>query len=375
MTQIRVNIRHRVQNAAIRNEKRNGRDVIIVPSATLPDDVIMNGIKYPADVIEAGYKTLERTPAPLGHPRINGAYINANDPESINGFWVGAWNESVRRENGRVLLDKVIDVERAQSTEGGKALLEAINKGDPIHTSTGLFLDVEPVDAEDHDRIAVNMVGDHDAFLLNEEGAATPEQGVGVFVNSNGEQLEVVNSEMEDDELEGALSYAFEVLERKDKRAKRNGLTSQVVAFMQKLLNSGSDEPTDEGQSGLNVNRNEEVSMTPEELQAALDKQAETLQANFDARLAEAVKPLHDQLEANKAEKDAAEKAEHAKAVEAVVNAKLMDKEEAEQVPTLALNAMIKASKRAAPLAGGFAANGTKDTWADYDLNANMEDK
>src|SRR5690554_2091555 len=117
MTQIRANIKTRVSNTAIRREKRNGRDVIIVPSATLPDNIIMNRIKYPADVIEAGYKTLERTPAPLGHPAIDGVYINANDPEAINGFWVGAWNENVRRENGRVLLDKVIDVARAESTD------------------------------------------------------------------------------------------------------------------------------------------------------------------------------------------------------------------------------------------------------------------
>ena len=65
MTQIRANIRTAVNSAKIRREKRNGRDVIIVPSATLPDNIIMNRIMYPADVIEAGYKTLERTPAPL----------------------------------------------------------------------------------------------------------------------------------------------------------------------------------------------------------------------------------------------------------------------------------------------------------------------
>ncbi len=76
------------------------------------------------------------------------------------------------------------------------------------------------------------------------------------------------------------------------------------------------------------------------------------------------------------ADREAAVKAEHDKAVEAVVNAKLMDKEEAEPMPTAALNALVKASKKAAPLAPGMATNGgEQDAWADYDMNANMEAK
>src|SRR5690606_39194565 len=65
---VRVNVRSVANTAAIRREKRNGRDVIIVPSATLPDNVVMNGILYPAEEIAKSFKGLERTPAPLGHP-------------------------------------------------------------------------------------------------------------------------------------------------------------------------------------------------------------------------------------------------------------------------------------------------------------------
>lgn len=377
MTQIRVNIRHRVQNAAIRNEKRNGRDVMVIPSAVAKFDTVLNEIFYPREELEASYQGLNRTPAPLGHPVLNGQHVSAHDPQAINEFWSGAWNESARIEGDRVMADMILDVEYAKRHPQGQALLDAVNAGEPVSTSTGLYMEREPSpEGSDYKFIGRNYVFDHNAILLNEAPAIGTDEGIGLMVNSAGESEEVpvVNSEMEDDELHHMVSHVFELIEHKERRAKRNGLTSQVVAFMQKLLNSGS-EPTDEGQTGLNVNRNEEVSMTPEELQAALDKQAETLQANFDTKLAEAVKPLHEQLEANKAEKDAAEKAEHAKAVEAVVNAKLMDKEEAEQVPTIALNAMVKASKRAAPLANGFAANSDKDEWADYDLNAAMEDK
>lgn len=52
MPQVRVNVRSLANVKAVRKEKRNGRDVVIVPSATLPDDIIMNRIKYPSEEIE-----------------------------------------------------------------------------------------------------------------------------------------------------------------------------------------------------------------------------------------------------------------------------------------------------------------------------------
>ena len=39
---VRVNVRASVNSAQIRRDKRNGKDVIIVPSATLPDDAPAN---------------------------------------------------------------------------------------------------------------------------------------------------------------------------------------------------------------------------------------------------------------------------------------------------------------------------------------------
>jgi len=209
----RVNITTLVNKNAIRKEKRNNRDVIIVPSATLPDNVIMNEIKYPADEIEKSFHSLNRTPAPLGHPMVNGEYVSALDPEGLNVGWVGAWNENVRRENGRVFLDKVIDVARANESEGGKRVLNAIEKGEPIHTSTGLLCHLEPVKKSDYKYIAHDIEFDHDAILLDVSGAATPEDGVGIFVNSEGEreEIQVVNSIYE--QTENDLDWAVEQLE------------------------------------------------------------------------------------------------------------------------------------------------------------------
>ena len=100
---VRINVSSLANAKAVRKEKRNGRDVVIVPSATLPDNVIMNGILYPADEIGKSYMQLNRKPAPLGHPVVNGKFVSASDPEGINSTYIGAWNENVRREGGRVL--------------------------------------------------------------------------------------------------------------------------------------------------------------------------------------------------------------------------------------------------------------------------------
>src|SRR5690606_31471243 len=86
----------------------------------------------------------------------------------------------------------------AANTEGGKRLLDRVgydaatgeltgNLGDPIHTSTGIFLyrDTQVGNsAKGYTWIARNMEFDHDAILLDGPGAATPDDGVGMMVNS-----------------------------------------------------------------------------------------------------------------------------------------------------------------------------------------------
>src|SRR3990167_7613591 len=184
METIRVNIRTAVNAAAIRREMHNGREHIVVPSFTLPDGVVMNGGMFPKEEIDASYAGLDGTLAPLGHPQVDGKYVSAREPEAINAYHVGAFNRNVKRVGNRVSIEKFIDVEYAKNTEGGRAVLAAIDKGEPIHTSTGIMLEREMTpNADGYEWIARNMAFDHDAILLNQEGAATPAEGVGMLVN------------------------------------------------------------------------------------------------------------------------------------------------------------------------------------------------
>src|SRR5690606_26232562 len=87
-----------------------GDEIIIVPSYTLPDDVVMNGGLYPADEIAKSYMTLEGTPAPLSHPtNANGEFVSASSEIGVHNFQCGVFNAGVKRENGRVYVEKRIN--------------------------------------------------------------------------------------------------------------------------------------------------------------------------------------------------------------------------------------------------------------------------
>lgn len=378
---VRVNIRTAVNSKSIRHEKRGGRDVIIVPSATLPDDVIMNNIKYPADEIAKSFKTLERTPAPLGHPQVNGEYISAREPEAINSFWIGAHNENVRRENGRVFLDKVIDVEVANRTPAGKSLIDAINKGDPIHTSTGVFLEVEPSTDSTYSYIAKNMSFDHDAILLDEEGAATPNQGVGLMVNST-QQVTVINSMLESytDSVEWSVKNLVDSIESLEKAKRTQGLVEKILSF----LGIKSDDKNDEA-SGLNNNHDNEdtqMSVTKEQFDA-LAEDVKSLKANasdvakaVEDAIAKAVAPLNETITALQANAKAAEESERVELTAKVVANGLLDEGDCKE---MAINALRKLAEKtpvgtAAPLAKGiYQPNAQDDNWKDFDPNAAID--
>lgn len=341
---------------AIRREKMNGRDVVIVPSFTLKSGIVMNGIKYEHDEIEKSYKGLERTPAPLGHPTVNGKFVSASDPEGINIGHIGAFNANVRREGDRIAIDKIIDVEVANRSEGGKAVLAAIEAQKPIHTSTGLLCNLEAVEnAKGHKYLAKNIVWDHDAILLNEEGAATPEDGTGIFVNSAGEtqEIEVINSAIQ--EAERDIDWAMDSLARALEKRQRAGLLDKLKAAILDALGISEREPS--------TNRKEDDMPVSDEQFKSLSDEVKTLSEGMKGigdtianAVTTALKPVLDQqaeMVANQKAKDDAEKAD----LEAkVVKANILDEETAKATPLNTLRALAKNAEpgKAASLNSAF---------------------
>lgn len=204
MNEIRLRMVNQVNSAAIRVEQYEGEPHIVIPSYTLPDNITMNGGFYPKEEIDRAWPTMANTLAPIGHPiSATGEWLSAFAPEAIHNHHGGAWNRNVRRDGHRVYAEKWVNIRYAQQTEPGQRLLAALRYNAetgtvlgperPIHTSTGLLLVQEPAPAgSPFQWVARNMRLDHDAILLDEPGAATPEQGVGMMVNCSA-AVEVAN--------------------------------------------------------------------------------------------------------------------------------------------------------------------------------------
>lgn len=335
----------------VRKEVRNGRDVIIVPSATMPDNIVMNDIMYPAEAIKNSFETLNRTPAPLGHPQINGEFISARDPEGINLGWIGAWNENVRQEGGKVLLDKVIDVKRASQSEEGRRVLDAVEKSQPIHTSTGILANLLAANGEvDYKFTADDMVFDHDAILLDEDGAATPNQGVGMMVNSQGErkQIDLINSAI--DSAEQDMDWAAEAALRAIEKAEKAPLVDRIKSAIREAI-----MPAERG----TTTANEDNQMNDEqytELSAKIAESNENIEKAVGEAITNALKPLTDKVDSIEANAKAKEDAELNGLREKIVNANLMDEDCAKELTINAARALVKQSEpgSAAVVNGAF---------------------
>lgn len=354
---IRVNVSAKVNNATIRREQRNGRDVVIVPSYTMPDNVVMNSVLYPAEHIANSFASLNDRPAPLGHPvGPDGEWLSASHPEALNSHYIGAWNANAKRENGRVYLEKIIDVEVASRTEGGKQVLAAIENGEPIHTSTGLLCNVsEAPEGSAYKWVASDITFDHDAILLDEVGAATPEQGVGMLVNSKIEGG-VINSRLDeamDEEIDYLGTRMIEVMRRREDAGLWSRVKEAVVAAL--------------APERAIANSKKEAEMTVEEQVKALSEQVNSLSVVADElkEAKEQIEALNAKLEAQTQANAEAEQAERETLAEKIVNAGLIDEDAVADLPLKSLRSMANKVKpgRAAPLVNGRADPETKLTF------------
>ncbi|QLK17308.1 DUF2213 domain-containing protein [Raoultella ornithinolytica] len=203
MKRNRVNVLTVVNSASnITTETIDGKPHVVVRGITpVVDDIVMNRKLYPAAEIEKAYNTLERNPMPLGHPKVDGKHVSARDVRAVNNYHVGAWLQNVSHKDGKVSGDMYIDRQYAESSEKGKRLINRLDEmiagtnSEPIHISTGLLYSGIAANGESkgkkYNEIATNMMFDHVAVLLDEPGAGTPSEGVGIFVNSEGEEVEI----------------------------------------------------------------------------------------------------------------------------------------------------------------------------------------
>lgn len=213
MSRICVNVLSVINSASnITTETINGKPHIVVRGVTpIVDDIVMNRKLYPAAEIEKSYKSLERNPMPFGHPKVNGKHISARDVQAVNDYHVGAWLQNVNRDGGKVSGDMYVDRRYAEGSDNGKRLIERLDdmaagkNVEPVHISTGLLHKEITANGESkgkrYEKIVTNMDFDHVAVLLDQPGAGTPEEGVGIFVNAEGDEQEIETANISDSEI------------------------------------------------------------------------------------------------------------------------------------------------------------------------------
>ncbi|AXU94239.1 DUF2213 domain-containing protein [Erwinia persicina] len=210
MSRICVNVLSVINSASnITSETIDGVEHIVVKDVCpVIDDIVLNGGLYPADEIAKGFKSLEGKPMPYGHPKIDGQYVSASNVRAVNEFHIGAFARNVRKDADRVLMDMCINRRYAEATDKGKEVVNRLDdmKGgkevEPIGVSTGLGLNkaagTGTSKGKKYNWIATNQDYDHCAILLHETPAGTPQEGVGIFVNAQGDEMEIQTANLAD---------------------------------------------------------------------------------------------------------------------------------------------------------------------------------
>jgi hypothetical protein len=226
---------HLLSSVNAANVSKSGSVYTIKDVCGAVDGIVMNGKLYPGDALSKGAPSLEGKPAPAGHPKnAAGQHISALNGEALASAWIGSYARNARHVGGRTLCDVVVNEAQAKAHPVGAKLIERLDaaidgtNSEPIHVSTGLYHDLIAVNGESNGKryegIVTNIRYDHLAILVDGVGAGTPADGVGLFLNEQGEPEEIETVSVNHDP--------------EDKR------TAGLMGWIRKLIGNGSSEPS-----------------------------------------------------------------------------------------------------------------------------------
>src|SRR5690606_24525347 len=190
------------------------------------------------------------------------------------------------------------------------------------------------------------------------EGAATPEQGVGMMVNSAGQEIDVINSTLTEDAERGvdwALEHLAQALER---RERASWLERVKTALIEALKGSERAQPSTNStkdDDDMDKVQFDALSQKVDALSESLKPDA--LATAIGNAVKEAVKPLTDGFTALQNDQKAKDEAELTELRAKIVKANIMDEDAAKELTLNAARALAKTAepKEAAPLANaGF---------------------
>ena len=310
-------------------EVRDGKRILRIPAKTMPGgDFVMSRIKFSKDNVIEKMSTLEDTPAPLGHPfDEEGVMLSATSKKGIQDHYAAAWNENVRWEDeggpgnlGRVAMDVVIYEDEARGNPRAERVVSAVKKAyaanEPVNTSVGLFAWVQPVAGGNYDYEALIDRFDHNAILLDEPPASTPEEGTGLFVASarGAAQIEM-------------LCFSADSAEPVEEVEPSGLCKDRIIDGVGRMFGLRNREETDMSEDAKQepeVETPKAESNEPAVTQAAFDEFKTEMKAAF----AEALAPLKETSDKQAAAFKADEDSKRAEAAAKVVKAGFMKEEQ-----------------------------------------------
>lgn len=175
----------------VRREKLEGKERIVAPMSMITEGVHAGSggpVFYPGQELEKSGPTFNHKPVVVYHPKKNGSPVSACSPEILEDYKVGLiLNTDWTKLTSKLKAEAWNDEDRLEVIDS--RVLEALNNGDTMEVSTGMFMDLEETpgvwNGERYYAIARNIRGDHLAILPDIEGACSRKDGAGLLVNTS----------------------------------------------------------------------------------------------------------------------------------------------------------------------------------------------
>lgn len=168
----------------VRHEELHGRPYIVAPMAMMTEGVHngSNGpLFYPAAELKKTPVVWNMKPVVVYHPGMNGRGISACDPDVLEKQQVGMVMNA--HYDKKLRAEAWLEVERLKAVD--ERVLNALEKGELMEVSTGLFTDNEfdpgQFGTEDYELVARNHRPDHLAILPDKIGACSIADGAGLL--------------------------------------------------------------------------------------------------------------------------------------------------------------------------------------------------
>lgn len=171
---------------AVRREVENGVEYVVSPVVLIVPGVLKGSggpLLYPLDELTRNVSAWDRVPLTFGHPFGPDGVTPVSVGQADSRYRIGqVRNPSVA--TGSLRAEAWLDVEAVRRHD--PRILTAVENGERVEVSTGLFLDVNPVQGEyrgvHYSGIARNYRPDHLAVLASTPGACSVKDGCGLNV-------------------------------------------------------------------------------------------------------------------------------------------------------------------------------------------------